>query len=224
VVQRVRADGHLGAGGEPDAAEVDRPFGAAHEYPDRVPAQGLVDDLPGVDQFRHVVEGDGAAGEHLVELGVHALGDLGVLRELVEQPGQREGAGLDAGGQQGDDLVVDLLVGHPGAVVVAGQQQHGQQVASVDAVGTPVVDQPADDRPHAGDGPVELPVAPYQHLSDESRGQCADHALPDHHRNGGTRLIDGRAAELGAEQRLADNRHGECLHILVDFPNLTRSP
>ena len=46
-----------------------------------------------------------------------------------------------AGDEQGHQLVADLLLGHRRAVLVAGVEQHGQDVVAVRALGAALGDQ-----------------------------------------------------------------------------------
>jgi hypothetical protein len=61
---------------------------------------------------------------------VQAVEHLRVAHDPLEGPGQRGRGGLVPGDEQGDQLVAQLLVGHPPAVLVAGLHEERQDVRS----------------------------------------------------------------------------------------------
>ena len=94
--------------------------------------------------------------------------DVGMLRQQVVRPRQRQRGRLVSGQQHRHDLVAELTVGHAGAgLLVARRQQHGQQVRFVAAGPSPVGDDPVDDlvqlaqaRARSGDSPAAAASSP----------------------------------------------------------------
>ena len=77
-----------------------------------------------------------------VQVRDQAAQGAGIVQQQVEGPGQCCRRRLMSGEQQGHELVADLIVGHGAALVVAGEQQLGQDVAALLEVGrvTPLPD------------------------------------------------------------------------------------
>src|SRR4051812_19269424 len=108
-MQRVLAERNLGARRNVDTSEIEAGTCSAHQDQQRVLAQNLTDGPVGVLETGNIVQtqvSDRTASEHVVDLGVETLLDLGVLSELVKKPGQRHGGGFGSGSQDRDDLVV----------------------------------------------------------------------------------------------------------------------
>ena len=105
---------------------------AQHERDDRAQAQRLLD---------HRVDVGRVAGE--------ALQAAGVAHEALDRPGQRGRRRLVAGDEQRHELVAQLDVGHRLAVLVAGEQQHREDVVALGQVGR---------RAALGDQGVELAI------------------------------------------------------------------
>ena len=107
--------------------------GVAHQGEDRrVEPHRLVDHLSRVAEVRDIRGGGRPARQDLFDFLPHPPLDLRVAREQVEGPGERDGRRLVAGADEGDDLVAQLDVAEGLAgFLVAGQHEHGEQVAAV---------------------------------------------------------------------------------------------
>jgi hypothetical protein len=102
---------------------------AGHVGHDRVQAQGLV-----ADRVEEREPGD-RVGLRLVaervDLGAQALERGRVAVQPIEGPREGDAGGLVAGEQEGLQLVAQLDVAHAGPALVAGREQHGQDVFAV---------------------------------------------------------------------------------------------
>ena len=124
AVDEVDAGGDRGAGGQLVAADLDR-LGqlADHQHDHRAQPQRLLDRRR---QVGLVATGQG--------LGSQTLELLGVADQALHRPGERGRGGLVAGDQQGQQLVADLGVAHRAAVLVAGGDQHREDVVALGEV------------------------------------------------------------------------------------------
>ena len=140
-----------GAGGDGVAGDLVR--GDAHPGGDPdgwIEAHGFGEDLGGEGEVG-VVRGGWIAGgvgcvraEDGAGFFVELLLGFGVGGEEIEGEGEGVGGGLVAGEEDGDALVVDLLVGHlicrglgvsGGVFEVGGGEEHGEEVAAVGGAG-----------------------------------------------------------------------------------------
>src|SRR6516225_6168785 len=111
-------------------------------------ARRLLDDRIEVGELVCVPRVKRAASGDPPQLGADAGLYLGPFEDAPEDPGQRRGRRLVAGHQQGEELIVQLLVAHGIAVLVARVDEHREYVVSAGrARSTPV-----------GDGGEDLPV------------------------------------------------------------------
>ena len=85
-----------------------------------------------------------AVPEDRGELGFETIARSRVAVEQQEGPGQRERCRLVSREQQRHDLVADLALGHSGALLIAREEQHREQVAAVLARAA-LADDPVDD-------------------------------------------------------------------------------
>mmetsp|Transcript_21258 Transcript_21258/g.48865 ORF Transcript_21258/g.48865 Transcript_21258/m.48865 type:complete len:247 (+) Transcript_21258:469-1209(+) len=86
--------------------------------------QRLGEDLLQLGHPLDILERRVPVAEHVVDLVLHHLERLGVLRERIRHPGEHGGGGLVAGDQQRDQVVAHLLVVHLLAAQVDEEAQH----------------------------------------------------------------------------------------------------
>ena len=122
-----------------------------------------------------------------------------------------------AGEKDRHRFVADLLIRHHRSIIfILGGQQHRQQIAVIAAAGPPIGDEAVDDRvePRARD-------AGAAHFRDR---QALEHARerqqhqPEALDDAGERFADrgGLRFDVGVEERLADDRQGEPVHLARD--------
>ena len=100
-----------------------------------------------------MLRADGVRADNRVDLGQDALLPLRRAGEQIERPGQRLGGGLVAGGEEGQEIVDELLFRHRRAGLgVLRTRQPGQQVVALQAGGAPAR-QDSRPRPLAIDAP-----------------------------------------------------------------------
>ena len=73
----------------------------AHGVNRWVEAEGFLDDLRGVGEARHVFPFRGASHEDLVDFGMPANRDIGMVGKAVKRPGESGGGGFESGGEEG---------------------------------------------------------------------------------------------------------------------------
>ncbi len=192
--------------------------GDAREY-ELFPGQPPTPDLQAVDLHRPADEVDHRPGAlHLGDRGVpqRASPRIDLGGELTQQgrvsadpfdgPRQRRGRGLVSGGEQGEQLVGDLAVGHRAAVLVAGLQHQREHVVAF--VEVPALfglgDEPLDDgvelvphdlEPAPGAPPPEVDLRDRQHGEPRSQRDQAGNPVPQ----------PFQLRALGAEHRAQDD-------------------
>ena len=163
--------------------------------------------------------------QHAVDLGVQRRLDVGRAAEQVPGPGQRVGGRLVAGEEDRHRLVAHLLIGHPAAIVfVLRGEQHRQQVAVIAAAGAAVGDHAVDDRVeprarHAGAAQLRH-RQPLEHVGERQ------HHHPERFHHRGQRLADrgGLRLDVDVEQRLADDRQRQAVHLARDVERRAVAP
>ena len=71
-----------------------------------------------------------------VDLLAHSAFDIWGLAKEIERPGQRKRRRFVAGGDEGQEIVGDLHIGHPAPAVI-GRHQEGQEVVMRGVAGAP---------------------------------------------------------------------------------------
>jgi hypothetical protein len=217
AVHHERGHEHGGPGRDEVAADrlilhrppLDAPRGRVE--PHRLEEHGF-----GVRQPGRIIRASWRAVEGVVDLGVEALLDLRMERELIPRPVQPVGGRLVARGDERERLVAHLLVGHAGAVSlqVAGREQDREQVA----VGLAARRAPlGDDAPgclfELGDPLLEAPDAGKRRVQEHRKE--GDRQVVEELADLGHRAPDalGVGVELGAEERPRDDPQGELGHV-----------
>ena len=171
-------------------------------------------------------DGRGPLPEHGVHLGEEAILRFRVLGKQVEGPGERAGGGLVPGQEEGHHLVAELPVGHPLAIplLVSSREQHGQEVATVDAAPPPLRDQLVDGVVQTGHRAGESTIAGQGEELEQTRegkGETREEV-----EDGGQGLADllGLALHFDPEEGLGHDGHGEGRHLLVEVDLLAGPP
>lgn len=187
-----------------------------------IDAQGFLHHSPSVGEAPDVVEGGEATGEHLVGLGPQSREALGVLGEEVQGPLQAVGGGLEAGQEQAERLVEELLVGHglAGLLVSGVEHQAEQVVTPVVEVAASSLDEAVHHRTESGGRLAEV-IAPGHR--DPPRQLVGEHPL-EHVVDGEAELLEGDVGDLlggrGPEDHRRDDVHGQSRNAAADLEDL----
>ena len=130
------------------------------------------------------------------------------------------------GHHQRDQLVAQLLVGHPGviALVIARREQHREQIAVIARLGAALLDQPMDERVHAAARAVQLAHPRNRRVLEQHphrKNRAIEHAHRQLERLGHVVRI---AVDVGIEQRAPRDRERHAHHLLVHIELLVRVP
>ena len=129
-----------------------------------------------------------------------------------------------AGQEDRHRLVAKLPVGHPAAVLVAGAQEHGHEVAAVRAPVTALADDLVDELVEPAHGTAVGEVRRQGHpVGDPVRPPETHRDLADHDVEGGADLLH-LAGHLRPEEGLGHDPHREAHHLVVDVAHLLRPP
>ena len=212
------------AGGDDVAAELDVGQRPAPDQPrGRIEPHRLLQHAARVLEPREIGHRRRTTVELLVELAVQAAFDLGVAGEQHPGPGQRHRGRLVPGEEDRHRLVVDLLVGHGSAVLVASVEQEREQVAAT-WTGTAFGDQPVDRRVEAAARCMQ-PANGRQREVLERTVEGEHEALERLHRVAECGAdLGGLGPDLAREERPRDHVERQARHLLVHVAGLAVSP
>src|SRR5579883_1242537 len=146
----------------------------------RVEAHRLLEDHARPFELGKIGETRQARTQHAIDLLMKPCLRLRVPGQEIPGPAQRIRRRLVPGQEDRQDLVAELLVAHALAGLgIARGKQHGQEIATIDAVGSPLAKKPRHHRVEGGDGlAVDSWLQPRQPFGEPEE---VEHAGPHRH-------------------------------------------
>ena len=219
ALEGVAAEDDHGASRDDLAAQLGVVDGVAVFEPEgRMEAQGFLNGHIGVFQGTEMILGQWPFAENGANLIEDAALHLGMVVELEPEPGERGRGGFVAADDHTEDFLADLVLVHLRAVLVAGGEQHAQQI---------VLRSPADAR--ADQATHEIPEVRHYPADAQIGGRWETEIGNKRQRRLGAVAVDSlgpfpdprdRAVEAIAEKRAPRDLKSEMVHFLRDVKGL----
>ncbi len=165
-----------------------------------------------------------AAAEDAVEFGFERNGSGGIFCQQIKRPGQSERCSVQSGRHQGDEFIAQLFVAHGASILVAGLEQHGQEVAGIAVAGAAFADQAVNERVETAHDVLVVTRAGRRNKVEQEAVPFPLGGEAFHDHGGGFIQAINFRRDGRIKKRFGDDLRGQVHHVGMDLAGFTRLP